>query len=118
MGQDVEKIVLVVEDDPFIAMDACDAIESRGYRCLLAHDLRTAFRILEGYDLSCALLDFDLGGENSIAVAEKLQEAGHPYCFVSGRSRKEIIEITGGDARVFSKPVDYRLIAEGLLEAA
>ncbi|MFN0262978.1 hypothetical protein ACKTEK_03775 [Tepidamorphus sp. 3E244] len=114
MDMAVQKPVLIVEDDPFIAMDAEDAIISAGLECLVAHDCKSAFAILESHALAGALLDFDLRGENSIPIAAKLEEAGYPYFFVTGRTTREVTEMLGSNAPLFNKPVDYSKIAAQL----
>lgn len=117
----MEKIVkpcsiLLVEDNPLVAFDAADRIESEGYRCIVAHDQSSALKLLENGRIDCALLDFDLGRETSADVALRLDRSGRPYVFVTGRSRDDIRRCLGSDVQVFSKPVNYADLANRLAE--
>ncbi len=109
--------VLIVEDNPVIAFDARDAVMDLGFECLTAHDCETARRIAETRDCICALLDFDLNGENSVEVARLLAQRGTPYCFVTGRSPEDVVTASGLEAAVYTKPANYGAIARALLEA-
>lgn len=78
--------VLIVEDDPIIAVDLEDAILGFG-----ATTVRTAGRLDRGLQLivervpDFALLDIGLlGGEKTFAVAERLDALGVGYAFVTG----------------------------------
>lgn len=113
----ISNSVLIVEDDPLVLMDACDAVASLGVECLVASDCESADSILQSRPCSCALLDFDLKQENSVPIAQQLATQGTPFCFVSGRSKQEILAATGFDAPVFTKPVNYAEIAETLLSS-
>lgn len=109
------KTILVVEDDPFIALDAADTIEELGMDCVIAHDCKSALRYIETMDLDCALLDFNLGRESSVPIARMLENAGLPYCFISGQDPDEIIAATGLEPTIFTKPVNYADVANRML---
>lgn len=78
--------ILILEDEPLIAMDLEDIVTERcGAQCVFASTAEAGLeRVAEGVDF--ALLDFNLGGGNrtSIAVAIDLQRRNVPFCFVSG----------------------------------
>jgi CheY-like chemotaxis protein len=58
--------ILIVDDDPIIALDAAAMIEDRGYVCHVAYDLPTALRLVSATAVDAALLDYDLGGETNL----------------------------------------------------
>ncbi|KQQ88200.1 hypothetical protein [Aureimonas sp. Leaf324] len=76
--------VLILEDEPLIAMDLEDiVVETLQADCVWASSLHDGLQhIREGVDF--ALLDFDLGGDNSASIARTLEELKVPFCFVSG----------------------------------
>ncbi len=76
--------VLILEDEPLIAMDLEEIIlETLPADCVWASSLKDGLRrVQEGVDF--ALLDFDLGGDNSIPIARRLEALNVPFCFVSG----------------------------------
>jgi len=110
-----EKLpVLLVEDDPLIALDAEDTLTMAGYVCLLAHDTDTAMGLLKAHDIRAAILDYDLGDETSLCIAERAHGSHIPYAFVTGRNRSEIIGHAPGPVAILSKPVDYADVARQL----
>ena len=114
-----EKLpLLLVEDDPLIALDAEDTLTMAGYVCLLAHDTDTAMNLLKAHDIRAAILDYDLGDETSLCIAERAYGSHIPYAFVTGRSRAEIIGHAPGPVAILSKPVDYADVARQLSVAA
>jgi CheY-like chemotaxis protein len=77
--------VLVVEDDPIIAMDFEDTIRGFGVKTVrTAGSVTRALSLIEERAPDFALLDIGLLNENSFAVAERLEALGIPFAFVSG----------------------------------
>lgn len=78
--------ILILEDEPLIAMDLEDIVTERcGAQCVLATTAEAGLRrVAEGVDF--ALLDFNLGGagRTSLEVAADLMRRNVPFCFVSG----------------------------------
>lgn len=78
--------ILILEDEPLIAMDLEDIVTERcGAECVFATTAEAGLqRVAEGVDF--ALLDFNLGGADrtSLAVAADLLRRRVPFCFVSG----------------------------------
>ena len=77
--------VLVVEDDPIIALDFEDTLLGFGVKTV-----RTAANVAKALDMIAdrppqfALLDVSLIREKSFAVAERLQALEIPFAFVTG----------------------------------
>lgn len=77
--------VLIVEDEPIIAMTAEDLIEDMG--CVVAGcaaTLEQAAALAAAGDFDVAMLDINLNGETSLPVAEMLHAAGTPFVFTTG----------------------------------
>jgi CheY-like chemotaxis protein len=75
--------ILILEDDPFIALDLQAILESEGHEIVGVFDsLSEAYEHLEdGFDY--ALLDIDVVGGKSFGVAAALAERRIPFAFVS-----------------------------------
>ena len=77
--------VLVVEDEPIVAMCLEDLLDGLG--CVT---IGPASRLDEGLALAraggidAAILDINLGGERSTTIAEALRGQGVPFAFASG----------------------------------
>jgi CheY-like chemotaxis protein len=77
--------VLVVEDDPIIALDFEDTILSLGVKTVrTAASVATALDLIAARAPDLALLDVGLVHEKSFAVAEKLAALKIPFVFVTG----------------------------------
>jgi CheY-like chemotaxis protein len=77
--------VLVVEDEPVVAMCLEDILDSLG--CVTigpASRLAEGLALAEQGGLDAAILDINLGGERSTAIAQALQERCIPFVFASG----------------------------------
>ena len=77
--------VLIVEDDPIIALDFEDTILGFGSKKVrTAGSVAAALRMIADRAPDFALLDVSLVHENSFAVAERLEALKIPYVFVTG----------------------------------
>lgn len=77
--------VLVVEDDPIIALDYEDTVLAFGVkRVRIAATVARALELIDQKPPEFALLDVGLIREKSFAVAERLDALGIPYTFVTG----------------------------------
>jgi CheY-like chemotaxis protein len=77
--------VLIVEDDPIIALDFEDTISGFGTRTVrTAGSVAAALQLIEQRAPDFALLDVSLGRETSLVVAARLDALNIPYVFVTG----------------------------------
>lgn len=77
--------VLVVEDEPVVAMCLEDLLESLG--CVTigpASRLAEGLALATGEAVDAAILDINLGGERSEPIALTLRARGVPFVFASG----------------------------------
>jgi CheY-like chemotaxis protein len=82
--------VLVVEDNPLIALDAEESFRALGVTSVdVAASSGQALALLDRTAPDFALLDFNLGGETSEPVARALERRGIPFAFASGYSEVE-----------------------------
>ena len=78
--------VLIVEDEPLIAMMLEDFLDVLGKQTVATADtVATALDALGAGGVDAAILDVNLrGGEKSTAVAEALAKADIPFVFATG----------------------------------
>lgn len=77
--------ILVVEDEPIVAMCLEDILNELG--CITVGPvarLCDGLELAEAAGLDAAILDINLGGERSIGIAEALRDRGVPFAFASG----------------------------------
>ena len=85
------RAVLVVEDEPLVALDIQAELENAGAgRVQIARSVDAALSALDADRFDLALLDGNLKGEPVDGVADALRQAGVPFCFVSGYGREHL----------------------------
>ncbi|AXY23488.1 Phytochrome-like protein cph1 [Komagataeibacter saccharivorans] len=105
--------ILLVEDQFLIAMEAEQAIEDTRIG-----QVRTVASVYEALNAiservpDVAILDVNLGGESSIAVAHALRERGVPFIFATGYADGTLIPSELHDVPVERKPYSATALAE------
>ena len=78
-------LVLVAEDEPFIALDVAMAVEDAGGEVLgPAASVREALELIDGRDIAAAILDVNLIDGDVSPLAEALIARGVPILLQSG----------------------------------
>jgi CheY-like chemotaxis protein len=109
--------VLVVEDEYFLASMLALSLELDGFRVLgPAGSVPQALALLEKHrSVDCAVLDLNLRGETSYAVADTLLERRVPFMFLTGYARQVLPE-KYADVPLRQKPVEGSQLAQLLHE--
>ncbi|HMH69323.1 MAG TPA: response regulator [Pinirhizobacter sp.] len=77
--------VLIVEDEPMVGMMIEDMLRDRGYAIAgVAPNLPVALELASSLELDVAMLDVNLAGERSFAVADVLRQRHIPFIFATG----------------------------------
>jgi DNA-binding response OmpR family regulator len=80
--------ILILEDDPFIALDLQMIVDGEGHATTVCASLADARRHLDEVDF--ALLDVDVRDGKSFGLGTALREHGVPFVFVTGSRRSDI----------------------------
>jgi DNA-binding response OmpR family regulator len=78
------RSILIVEDEPLIAMDIADNLRSAHANVLIAATLQEGMRLAECAPLSAAIVDLILGREDVAALCKRLTARGVPFVIYSG----------------------------------
>jgi CheY-like chemotaxis protein len=111
--------VLIVEDDPIIALDFEDRILGFGVKTV-----RTAANVARALDMIAnrlpdfALLDVSLSREKSFAVAERLEALRIPFVFVTGYGTEAAIPAAFATRPRLPKPCPSDALEAALKERA
>lgn len=81
--------ILIVEDEPLIALDIKQAFEDQGAAVTVARTLSQAMTCTEDPFLSAAVLDHALGDGDSTRICERLKERNIPFVTFSGYDHLE-----------------------------
>jgi CheY-like chemotaxis protein len=106
------RSILIVEDEPLIALEVHAAFRAAGASIISAADSKEAVRMIGLPDLSAAVVDINLGdGDDCSAVCKRLSERGIPFVFHTGDARADILR-KWPDAPILTKLVDKQRIVE------
>jgi DNA-binding response OmpR family regulator len=106
--------VLVVEDEPLLALDMAQTLEDAGYEVVgPATSVKEALRILERAECDAALLDMNLRNETSEPIAHALIALGKPSITLSGYSPSQRPDVFSGSVAL-SKPLDVPKLLDAL----
>jgi CheY-like chemotaxis protein len=102
---DMPSDLLIVEDDPIIALDFEDTLLGFGVKTVrTAATVAKALALIDQRPPEFALLDVGLIRENSFAVAERLQALKIPFVFVTGYSSDAGLPAAFANKPRLSKP--------------
>jgi CheY-like chemotaxis protein len=108
----VGRSILIVEDEPLVALDVRAALNAAGASVVSAANCSEALRMVDSPGLSAAIVDIDLGrGEDCSEVCERLSERRIPFLFFTGEVRPNIL-LKWPDAPVLTKLADKARIIE------
>lgn len=107
-----QKNILLLEDDYILAIDAEESIESEtNFRTELATTVDRALDILKNKLIDGAIIDFNIGQHNSVAVVRYLKTLKIPFAVVSGTEIRVLKQNLDEDVVIWTKPVDYHRVA-------
>jgi DNA-binding NtrC family response regulator len=109
--------ILVVEDDFLICIEIDRILAGAGATVVgPCRTLAQAERLIEGDNISAAILDFRLGEDTTLPVAAQLHRHGIPFVFFTGQMNTRQIESACPGAKVLTKPFQSRTIVAALAD--
>lgn len=95
--------ILVVEDEPLVAIMLEDALQDFGYQVVgPVENLKAAIQLAASERLDAAVLDINIDGTISEAVGDQLMARGIPFLLVSGYQRD--LGLRFGNVPLLRKP--------------
>lgn len=109
------KRVLVVEDDPVVAMVVEDTLRDMGLEVLVDLSLVDALSEIETSEFDVALIDMGLRGEIAYPLMMALQERKVPFMVMSGG---DLLSLAAElpQVRMMSKPLDMKSLQKAVEE--
>lgn len=112
----IGKKILVVEDEPIVAMLIEDMLADLG-ACAVGpiSNLAKALDVAANGEFDAAILDFNLNGERTGEVARRLHERGIPFVFATGYGSTGDERL--GEAAILEKPFQIGQMEVALTKA-
>ena len=106
--------VLVVEDEAYTSLDIEGELGAHGISVIgPARSRDEALALIGRETIDAAVLDFQLSGGHSIAVADALAERGIPFMFLTGHS-EAVLPARHKTRPFYTKPFPLPLLASTL----
>jgi CheY-like chemotaxis protein len=106
--------ILVVEDEPIVAIALQDMLEDVGYEVVgPAFRLAAALTLAQSEAIDAAILDVNMGDGDSYGVAAALGARNIPFIFATGYGRIGL-DPAFGDSAVLQKPYREAQVAAAL----
>lgn len=111
----VNRRILLVEDEAFIAMELEDMLLDAGAEVVgPVANLQAALKAAEDEPIDAAILDIMLGQEEVFPAASVLQGRAVPFVFHSAHAEADALQAHYPGAALYSKPVDTQVLLNGL----
>jgi DNA-binding response OmpR family regulator len=107
MSQRLSQLrILVVEDEPVIAIDLVDILERNGAVVLgPASNVAAARQLVADSTIDCAVLDVNLGRESVAPLVRELSDLKIPFVFMTGYDERDMSP-AWRDHPMLHKPTD------------
>ncbi|VFU10596.1 response regulator [Methylocella tundrae] len=103
-GDPPSKRILIVEDEPFVALSLVDALSELGFDVAGCFgDVSAAMDFIGREHIDGALLDINLGSERIDPVADLLAQRSCPFIFTTGFGLSDI-PAAYADRAILQKP--------------
>ena len=107
------RLILIVEDEPLVALDVIKTLRAAGARVLSAGYLESGLYTTEHPDLSAAVVDLHLGDGSGTAICRRLRQRRVPFVVYTGYP-PILISSEWPDVPVISKPARPEQIISAL----
>lgn len=108
---------LVVEDDSIIRLDLEETLKGFGLKHVHgASTLEAAASIIESSPIRFAVLDYNVGPSNTVAMAEALAASGVPALFLTAYGTSVELPPSLAHVQVLAKPFSSDLLAAAMLK--
>jgi DNA-binding response OmpR family regulator len=83
--------ILVVDDEPLIALGVMDALSDAGADVVTAHDLNAALAAAVKGGVSAAILDVQIGSSDCAPICAALRSQQVPFMFFTGSDNHDLL---------------------------
>lgn len=111
-----DRLVLIVEDNAFLALDLSQAIEELDGRVAgpTAH-VSEAIELLDREDIAAAIVNCHLKGQDVVVLTGKLAERDVPFIFQVETNLPENVGALHPEVPVLRKPIQPQTVMECLI---
>ena len=109
------RSVLIVEDEPLIALELQNALCLAGASILAATNIKDALQLIGHARISAAIVDVNLGGRDCSDVCAALTKSSIPFMFYTGYSTADALP-AWPDAPAVRKPAQGATMVDTIMQ--
>jgi DNA-binding response OmpR family regulator len=109
------RSILIIEDEPLIALDVYSALSAVGASIIAATDLADAEHLARSAEISAGVLDINFGGRDCSTVCEVLSHRRVPFLFLTGFQPAPIM-MSWPKAPVVAKPASHEQLVAAVAD--
>jgi CheY-like chemotaxis protein len=109
------RSVLVVEDEPLIALELLDELRAAGASIIAATKVTDALELIAYSQICAAIVDVNLGGDDCSSVCAALTKRSIPFMFYTGYSSAPALS-AWPHAPTLTKPVPGRTMIDAIVD--
>ena len=114
-----EHRILIVEDEIVVAMDLASIVRDAGAEVVSpAISVPEALHLIESQEITAAIVDVQLGNEDSLPVARRLDAARIPFVFHTGNGNKLLSPNLWPQAPIIKKPAEPHVLIAAVAAVA
>jgi DNA-binding response OmpR family regulator len=109
------RAVLIVEDEPLIALELHDALHDAGASILAAITIKEALELIAYAKICAAIVDVNVGGLDCSSVCTALTKRSIPFMFYTGYSNAAALSVWS-HAPAVGKPADGSALVNAIVQ--
>jgi len=109
------KTILIVEDEPLVALYVHSALRAAGAGLIAATNSTEALALIRRNEIAAAIIDVNLGGQDCLAVCQALFHRLVPFAFYTGHADADLLK-AWPEVRVLRKPARDSEIIDCIVE--
>ena len=86
------RTILVAEDEPLVGLDIADSMRNVGAIVVSTHNVRDALAAAATAELSAAVLDINIAGEDCSLICQQLSDRSIPFVFHTGYTDVPVLD--------------------------
>jgi DNA-binding response OmpR family regulator len=103
------RTILIVEDEPLIALDLHAALRAAGADLIAATSSAEALTLIRRNDMAAAIVDVNLANDDCFSVCQALFHRSVPFLFYTGHREAKVLT-AWPDVPVLPKPTHHNEI--------
>ena len=107
--------MLIIEDEPLIALDLHNALHDAGASILAATTVKGALELIAYAQICAAIVDVDLGGHDCSSICAALTKRSIPFMFYTGYSSAAALT-AWPHAPAIDKPAECRTMVDTIVQ--